>query len=120
MREIPLFIVICMTLVPCLSGCMTQMSGIAPSSCPITSEDTYTVIGTVESSSGGFMPLGVVPIGESRPAEKCVARALEKSGGDALIEVTMDNTLMMLPYIYPYWTHLKATAVKVERGGAKN
>lgn len=100
-------------------GCACNMTGIAPSSCPITGDDSYTIIGPVTSYSGGCHFLGAIPICANKPSQKCLQRALKKSGGDALIEVTMDTTFMMIPFIYPYWTRLQGTAIKFKRGGAE-
>ena len=101
-----------------LAGCQCNMTGITPSSTPITSQDTYTIIGPVTTYSYGITLLNVIPICEDRPAETCLKRALTESGGDALIEVTMDTTMILIPYFNPYRTRLQGTAIKLERGGA--
>ena len=118
MRAGSLRISIVVILLVFSTGCICRMAGIAPSSCPITGRDTYTIIGPVTAYAYGVALMGV-PICENDQAKLCLKRALEKSGGDALIEVTMDNGMLFLYYICPMWTRIEATAIKFERGGAK-
>jgi len=96
---------------------MQSMSGVYPSSTPITADDAYTIVGPVVSKAYGCTILGV-PVSEKNPSEKCLERALAKANADGLIEVTMDTTMIFLYVINPVITRMKATAVKIERGGA--
>jgi len=99
-----------------VTSCMTTMTGIAPSSTPITAEDTYTVIGPTVGRAWGLMTF--IPIFENDPSLKARDRAIQKAGADALIEVTEDYTMIYLYYIQIYITRVRGTAVKVQRGGA--
>lgn len=99
-------------------GCASNMTGISASSCPITAKDSYTIIGPVTAYAGGVVAMGF-PLGERHPSEVCLRRALKKSGGDALIEVTMDTTFIATPFIQPYFTRLQGTAIKFKRGEAE-
>lgn len=102
-----------------LTGCQCQMTGLSASSVPVTANDSYTIIGPVSSYSWGCLLAGALPLCESNPSGKCLERALKKSGGNALIEVSEDTMMMFIPYVYPYRTRLQGTAVKLVRGGAK-
>ena len=99
-------------------GCMSQMTGMAPSSTPITADDTYTVLGQTSGKAWGVMLFGI-PIFEHNPSEKAVQRAIDQGGGNALIEVCQDVNMLYLLYLYLYWTDVEGTAVQVERGGAR-
>ena len=99
------------------TGCMTNLTGIAPSTTPITAKDTYTVMGKAKGSSWGLMILSI-PLFENDPSRKAVRRAIENGGGNALIEVSQDTNMLFLYFVSVFWTDVDGTAVQVERGGA--
>jgi hypothetical protein len=102
-----------------LEACCGGITGIAPSTTPITSNDTYTVIGPASGSSFG-MNVTFFPINEPNPSTRARERALKSSGGDALIEVVEDfHTVNIVFIIFFYWTNVRGTAVKIQRGGAE-
>ena len=107
---------VCMALLA--SGCMTQMSGIAPSTTPITEKDTYTVLGHAEGRAWGAVLL-FIPIFEPDPSRTARDRAIDAGGGNAMIEVAEDVNMLWLYLVSIYWTHVEGTAVNVARGAAK-
>jgi hypothetical protein len=101
------------------TGCMTQSAGIAPSTTPITGRDTYTVIG--QKSTGrawGFLNLVLIPIamGEMHPSKSATTRAIRKGGGNGLVEVTQNNTMINLLFVCILITRVDGTPVNIERG----
>lgn len=114
-----LALVVGMVIVPLiLAGCMTMGSGIAPSTAPITADDSYTEIGPAAGSAWGIHIMGLLPISESG-TDIAVNRALTSSGGDALINVTMDNSVYMLMVVNLYRTRVEGTAIKLQRGARR-
>ena len=99
------------------TACVTQMTGIAPSTTPITSEDTYTVIGHTTGHAWGMM-LWFIPLFTPNPSLTATEHAIEKCGGDALIEVTEEYTMSYLFLITICRTRIEGTGVKIQRGGA--
>ncbi len=74
-----------------LSGCMSAPGGIAPSTVPITSNDSYTIIKRdAEGSDVGMTLLGI-PIGPSASAYDALMDAKKRNNADALINVTAEN-----------------------------
>ncbi|OGV50337.1 MAG: hypothetical protein A2017_15325 [Lentisphaerae bacterium GWF2_44_16] len=74
-----------------LSGCMSAPGGIAPSTIPITSKDSYTVIRREAEGSDFGVRLVGFPIGPLASAYKALQSAKEKNNADALINVTAEN-----------------------------
>ncbi|OQX51847.1 MAG: hypothetical protein B5M53_10175 [Candidatus Cloacimonas sp. 4484_209] len=99
-------------------GCMAAPVSLSGPTHPITANDTYTEIGPAEGSAWNAFILGIIPIGELSPARKAVDRALASSGGDALINTTIDQRWYMLGFLNLYHTKVKGTAVKIQKGGA--
>lgn len=74
-----------------LPGCMSAPGGIAPSTVPITSKDSYTIIKRdAEGSSMGMTFLGI-PMGPNASAYKALMDAKKRNNADALINVTAEN-----------------------------
>lgn len=74
-----------------LSGCMSAPGGIAPSTVPITSKDSYTVVkrGALGTDTGVTF-LGI-PMGPAPSAYKALQDVKKSTGADALINVTGEN-----------------------------
>jgi hypothetical protein len=92
------------------SGCMSAPAGISASTKPLK-QGGYTELGPVNGKAWGAILLGI-PIGEMAPARKAVDRAIEKGGGDALVNVTADYTQLNLFVASILWTSVNGTAVK--------
>lgn len=98
------------------SGCSSMIT-ISPSTTPITEDDTYTKLGHASGSSVGVLIIGMFPIFSNDPAGAARDSAIKSSGGNALIEVTMEENAIPLGIVNIYWTTVEGTAVYVEHGG---
>ena len=108
-----LFLVLLAFIVTSCSSMIT----VAPSSTPITENDTYTKLDYTVGRSYGFLILGLIPIFSQDPVGSATRSAIESSGGNALIEVTMEENVIPLMIFHMYWTTVEGTAVLVEHGG---
>ena len=73
-----------------VSGWARYGAGIAPSTTPIEGR-AYDIIGPVKGQDNRVSLLGILPITTSNDIRDAVADALKQSGGDALINVTVEN-----------------------------
>ena len=117
MRRTCLLVITALTVI-FASGCITHMSGIAPSTTPISANDTYTTMWKASGSAWGAMLL-CVPVFEHDPSRKAVERAVRNGGGNALIEVSQDTLMIYLYYAQIYRTRVEGTAINVTRGADK-
>ena len=103
-----------------LSGCVTSPGGIAPSTVPITSKDTYTITKTDAAASDGTVTICGIPL-KPCSAYDALLTAKENYGADALINVTLENKSYWITGI-PLITYSKITirgdAIKFNRGKA--
>ena len=99
-------------------GCTSTSTGLSPSTTPITGKDAYTVTGKKVSAGTYGVSLIGIPFGRTSPSKKATEYAIEKGGGNALIEVSETLKMLNLLYVQIYWTRVDGTPVKVERGGA--
>lgn len=101
-----------------LSGiaCTTTMTGISPSTTPITANDSYTKLSHTTGHAWGVLIYGI-PLTENNQSKLAVERAIKNGGGNALIEVSEDSTYLNLLYGGILWTTINGTAVSVKRGG---
>jgi len=103
-----------------LSGCVTSPGGIAPSTLPITSKDTYTIIKTDASASDGAVVLCGIPL-KTCSAYDALQTAKQNYGADALINVTLENKsywITILPIIIYSKISIRGDAIKFNRGKA--
>ncbi|MEK7858164.1 MAG: hypothetical protein AAB320_03400 [Elusimicrobiota bacterium] len=101
-----------------LMGCMTYPLTISPSTKPITANDIVTEIGPASGSAWYTIIMGL-PVGEQHQVGPALKRALESSGGDALIEVKMEYHTYNLMFATILRTDIYGTAVKIKKGGAR-
>jgi len=103
-------------------GCVTMPAGLTSSSIPITSKDSYTVIGAVSASDAalGLFNFAIYPYS----AYDALQKAKAKAGADGLINITCENktywlTLILGPIIT--WNKITVTgdAIKFKRGASK-
>ncbi|MFZ2658090.1 MAG: hypothetical protein WAX69_24370 [Victivallales bacterium] len=103
-----------------LPGCVTSPGGIAPSTVPITSKDTYTIIKTDASASDGAVVLFGIPL-KTCSAYDALQTAKENYGADALINVTLENKsywITILPIVVYSKISIRGDAIKFNRGKA--
>ncbi|MBX3729211.1 MAG: hypothetical protein KF858_08495 [Candidatus Sumerlaeia bacterium] len=114
-------------LVMTTTGCMTTMTGIAPSTVPITANDTYSISGSKVTGKNVSMMVQFffsIPIFPHDPSDDSLKDALRKSNADALVEVAQDLTMIWVPTLvtplsfYFYITKTHGTPVRISRGGA--
>lgn len=103
-----------------IQGCMTSPGGIAPSTKPITSKDTYTIIKTDASASDGAVVLFGIPL-KTCSAYDALQTAKQSYGADALINVTLENKsywITILPIVTYSKISIRGDAIKFNRGKA--
>ena len=100
-------------------GCTMQTAAcVVGSTLPITSRDTYTVIGKANGRSWapGLMGLQLLPTS----AYTALQKAKKKAGADGLIDVSADNEIWYIPPIFPILTihimEVRGQAIRFERG----
>ena len=85
-----LFVLVAVCSLFIVSGCARHGAGIAPSTTPLEGK-IYDIIGPADGSDSRISLLGILPITSSNDIRDAVVDALESSGGDALINVTVEN-----------------------------
>jgi hypothetical protein len=101
-----------------LTGCMASPAGIAPSTVPITSADSYTIVRRdVEGTDTGVFLLGL-PLTSAASGYDALLDAKEKSGADALINVTAENRYTYFLLLL-WWEEvsIKGDAIRFKMGG---
>ena len=111
LKYIPLLIILVL-----LPAC-TSVVGISPSTTPITSEDSYTVIGRVKGTSKGVIWF-FIPTMPDSPSKNARDNAIASRDADGLIEVTEEYTTLSFLVITFVWTTVEGTAIKIKRSGA--
>ncbi len=109
-------IIIAVLLLTLLPACTTVV-GISPSTTPITSEDSYTVIGPVKGRATGAIWF-FIPTMPDTPSKNARDNAIASRHADGMIEVTEEYTTLSLFLVTFVWTTVEGTAVKIKRGGA--
>ena len=108
MKKIALmFLISCMGVL--LSGCQTAPGGVAASTLPLTSKDSYVVLQKdVEGNSWCFAPIGI----ELWPCSPNLALqdAKIKNNCDGLINVQLNTTVFL--FLYKCY-HMSGDAIKV-------
>ena len=103
-----------------LSGCVTSPGGIAPSTVPITSKDTYTIVKTDASGGDSTLCLCLIPL-KPCTAYNALQKAKQQFGADAFINVTIENKtywLTLLPIVSYQKISIRGDAIKFNRGKA--
>lgn len=79
----------------------------------------YTDLGAVEGEACRYFALGIIPWGDSS-ASTAMTKALEKVGGDALINVSVETSLYGFVPIYNLFAHtcttVRGIAIKLDEG----
>lgn len=96
-----------------ISGCTHYMPWQAtPSNAPLDPPG-YKVVGPAQGKACRKLLLGSIPIGKSNNRyQAAIDDALSRSGGDALIEMTMDISFTWYPFVSFNCTHVNGLAVK--------
>lgn len=108
---------LCAALV--MAGCNSVVS-VAPSTTPITANDTYTRLGYTKGTASTTVLMGILTAGPYSPSKSARDEAIKDKGGNALIEVTEEyNVFNFLGIFQVYTTVVEGTAIKFERKGAE-
>jgi len=99
-----------------MTSCSSMIS-VAPSTTPITEDDTYTKLGYTVGRSYGVLILFLIPIFSQNPSKNARDSAIKRSGGNALIEVVEESNMLTLLLINIYWTTVEGTAIQLEHKG---
>ena len=95
------------------SGCMSVPSSLSVSTKPLA-PGGYTELGPATGRAVGVMILGI-PLSEPYPNRAAVDRAVQKGGGDALINVTSDMAQIMIGPVTFIITTVKGTGVSTNK-----
>lgn len=98
-----------------LAGC-SSMTSISPSTTPITEKDTYTKLKEASGTCYDYQ-IFFIPFFTNDPVGVARNNAIKDGGGNALIEVVVQQTSLYLFIYNAYWTTVQGTAVKVEHKG---
>ena len=113
-------VLVAVTVFGCTSvstlGVVTKSS--ADPGAVLKSGQSYKELGAAEGEACRYFLLGMVPWGDAT-FSKAVDNALAKTGGDALINVTVSNSLYGFVPIYNIFaytcTEVKGIAIKLEK-----
>jgi len=97
-----------------LPACVNVSAGIAPSSRPLGSDESFTVLGNALGQAYGFVVFGF-PISEASPTREAKTRALTDWNADALMDVTVDTVIYPIPFFTIIVTEVRGKAVRVNR-----
>lgn len=100
-----------------LTGC-SSMTSISPSTSPITEKDTYTKLKETSGTCYDYQIL-FIPFFTNDPVGVARNEAIEEGGGNALVEVVVQQTSLYLLVYNAYWTTVEGTAVKIEQKGTE-
>ena len=103
-------------LVFLLSGCIATPGGLAPSTIPITANDSYTI--TQRNATGSDWSISIVGF----PLVPCSAytalqNVKEEYNADALINVTGDNMYYSIVLISLRFVRIRGDAIKFQHKG---
>ena len=101
-----------------LAGCVTSPGGIAPSTMPITANDSYTIIKKNAIGEDVSYSILFIPITPSCSAYQALQYAKEENKDDALVNVTGQNKSVYLLFINWQVMRVCGDAIKFRHGGA--
>ena len=102
-----------------LSGCMQMGAGATGSSLPITTKDSYTVLGDAKGTASalGIFGLQLWPTS----AYDALQDAKKTANADGIINIVANNKVWYIPPVFPILTwhqmELRGEAIKFQRGG---
>lgn len=87
--RLSLALVVCAVLIATTAGCITTSAGVAPSSMPLA-QGGYDRMEKASGTSWGINILGFIPIKQAKTSS-ALEEAIRNGGGDALVELCVDN-----------------------------
>ncbi len=100
-----------------LTGCVTSPGGIAPSTMPITANDSYTIIKKNAVGEDVSYSILFIPITPPCSAYQALQYAKKENKADALVNVTGQNKSVYLLFINWQVMRVCGDAIKFQRGG---
>jgi len=100
-------------LVIAAAGCVSQ-----PLRFPTaaeTAKGNYTVLGEAEGEATGLMLFDVIPIGQNERFVRAYDAAVKSKGGDALIDITIQEHWFWAYLLDGYSTKVTGTAIKYSK-----
>ncbi len=101
-----------------IAGCTTGPGGLAPSTIPITSNDTYTIIKHDAEGVDTAYSVLFIPVTPSCSAYQALMDAKEETGADALINVTAENKSVYIFIVNWQKIKIHGDAIKFQQAGA--
>ncbi|MEI6054502.1 MAG: hypothetical protein WCR55_00470 [Lentisphaerota bacterium] len=101
-----------------IAGCITGPGGLAPSTIPITANDTYTVVKHDAIGVDTSFSILFIPVTPSCSAYQALMDAKEETGADALINVTGENKSVYLFIVNWQKMKIRGDAIKFQQAGS--
>jgi hypothetical protein len=95
------------------AGCSRSPGGIAASNIPLQ-QGGYTPIGKVAASDCKVNLLGIIPVSGGNYIQDAVGEALQKSGGHALVDISIEQVSKFFILWSQTCTEVRATAVRLD------
>lgn len=92
-------------------GCISQPVGLSASSEPLI-PGSYVEVGPAKGTFNTVVVMGIPASEPGSPGQKALERALESSGGDALVKVSVDSKLYNCGVAVLAQTEVTGTAVR--------
>ena len=92
-------------------GCVRMPAGVSPSNTPLGTR-SYKVVGEAYGSSTSVAFLGFLPVSSPNYTYEAIENAKQTSGGDALIDVTIEGTGKYFILFSTYTTEVRGKAIK--------
>ena len=101
-----------------VAGCVTSPGGIAPSTIPISANDSYTTIKNDAVGVDTAFSILFIPVTPPCSAYQALMDAKEETGADALINVTGENKSVYLFIVNWHKVKIHGDAIKFQQSGA--
>lgn len=92
-------------------GCLRVPAGVAPSNTPLEAR-SYNVIGDAFGRATHVSLFGIIPISSPNHTASAIEAAKNTSGGDALIDVTVESVSKYFILFSTYTTEVRGKAIK--------
>ncbi len=98
-----------------LAGCVTRPVSVSQSTWPTEHKD-YSILGKTMGTATSVYLLGFIPLTVSRnPAREALDDAMNRKGGDALLDVAMDQSLQYYILFSIHKTKVHGTCISIKR-----
>jgi hypothetical protein len=94
-------------------GCIRTPGGIAASNTPIGAR-SYKVLGEAYGTDTQVALFGIIPVSGPNSMQAAIEDAKTKSGGDALVDVTVEGVAKYFILFSTYTTEVRGKAIKYQ------